>query len=227
MNTNTAYCSVCHSAGKSKEEYTSHYLRESKAPDAKTTCPYLLSITCGYCKNKGHTPKYCPLSMQKAQAQAQAPRQAQAQAPRQAQAPAPRQAQAQASRQAQAPRQAQAQAPRNKYSALSSIMEEEEQTLKKSFEYQQSFPSMHTTTTTTVKQQLTGWAAVAATPKSTKPVTAPVSAPAAEMPTTMPTAAELPKAAELPMPMPMAKAVKPTSVEETYIGTCGYSWADM
>ena len=80
-STPTPYCSVCHSAGKSKAEYTSHYLRASKAPNAKTTCPYLLAITCGYCKGPGHTPKYCPVAMEKNKAHAQQVKaQAQAQA---------------------------------------------------------------------------------------------------------------------------------------------------
>lgn len=62
----TAYCKVCHDAGKSKAEYTSHYVRQTPAPDSKIACPYLLSLECAYCRQKGHTPKYCKTTKNKA-----------------------------------------------------------------------------------------------------------------------------------------------------------------
>lgn len=62
----TAYCKVCHDAGKSKAEYTSHYVKQTPAPDSKIVCPYLLSLECAYCQQKGHTPKYCKMTKRKA-----------------------------------------------------------------------------------------------------------------------------------------------------------------
>ena len=54
------FCPVCRSAGKTEEEYSSHYVRASREPDAEVTCPLLLSRACHTCGEKGHTPKYCP-----------------------------------------------------------------------------------------------------------------------------------------------------------------------
>lgn len=62
----TAYCKVCHDAGKPKTEYTSHYVRQTSSSDSKIACPYLLSLECGYCRQKGHTPKYCNTTKNKA-----------------------------------------------------------------------------------------------------------------------------------------------------------------
>jgi hypothetical protein len=52
-------CKVCEDAGKSPQEFHSHWVRDSKEPNAKVTCPTLLSQKCNYCKKKGHTIKYC------------------------------------------------------------------------------------------------------------------------------------------------------------------------
>ena len=181
------YCSVCHGAGKPKAEYTSHYLRESKAPGAKTTCPYLLSITCGYCKGKGHTPKYCPVAAEKKKA-AQGPSKA---VPSKA---GPSKA---------GPSKAPAPAPAPAVPAPPATILTE-----------QDYPAIGTRIYTRATA-ITGWSAIvtkAPMPKAAAAAEAPM--PKAE--TTMPKA-------EAPMPT----AVKPTFVEETYIGTCGYSWADL
>lgn len=53
------HCKVCEDAGKSPREFHSHWVRESKEPNAKVTCPTLLSQKCNYCKKRGHTIKYC------------------------------------------------------------------------------------------------------------------------------------------------------------------------
>jgi hypothetical protein len=53
------YCKVCHDAGKSETEYTSHFIRETRDPQSKVVCPTLLSLECRYCSRKGHTVKYC------------------------------------------------------------------------------------------------------------------------------------------------------------------------
>ena len=52
------FCPVCKAAGKSQEEYTSHFVKDR--PDGTVVCPILLNQECGYCHEKGHTPKYCP-----------------------------------------------------------------------------------------------------------------------------------------------------------------------
>lgn len=52
-------CKVCQDAGKSPKEFHSHWVRESKDPNSRVTCPTLLSLSCNYCKKKGHTIKYC------------------------------------------------------------------------------------------------------------------------------------------------------------------------
>jgi hypothetical protein len=53
------FCPVCKNAGKTEEEYTSHFVRESREADAKVTCPVLLSQACDICGECGHTKKYC------------------------------------------------------------------------------------------------------------------------------------------------------------------------
>jgi hypothetical protein len=54
------YCKVCHDAGKSESEYTSHFVKSAPGPEGKVVCPTLLSQCCGYCGSSGHTPKFCP-----------------------------------------------------------------------------------------------------------------------------------------------------------------------
>jgi hypothetical protein len=54
-------CSVCKSAGKPEEVYTSHFVRESPDPKSKVICPTLLSQSCLHCGNPGHTTTYCIL----------------------------------------------------------------------------------------------------------------------------------------------------------------------
>jgi len=56
----TPFCKVCKDAGKSEEEYTSHYVRAGPEKDACVVCPTLLSQECAYCHELGHTKKYCP-----------------------------------------------------------------------------------------------------------------------------------------------------------------------
>lgn len=56
----TPFCKVCCDAGKPKEVYTSHYVKDRPGPEGKVCCPYLLSLTCRYCHKTGHTPNHCP-----------------------------------------------------------------------------------------------------------------------------------------------------------------------
>ena len=53
------FCKVCHDAGKSEKEYTSHFVKSAPGPEGKVVCPTLLNQTCGYCGSCGHTPKFC------------------------------------------------------------------------------------------------------------------------------------------------------------------------
>ena len=50
------FCKVCKDAGKTETEYTSHYVKDKTG---KTTCPTLLNQACKYCKQTGHTVKFC------------------------------------------------------------------------------------------------------------------------------------------------------------------------
>lgn len=61
----TPFCKVCKDAGLSKEEYTSHYVKDQPGPHGRVVCPTLLSQKCRYCKNAGHTVKYCPVLKQR------------------------------------------------------------------------------------------------------------------------------------------------------------------
>jgi hypothetical protein len=49
-------CKVCKDAGKSAQEYGSHWPKDK---DGATVCPTLLSQECRYCRISGHTVKYC------------------------------------------------------------------------------------------------------------------------------------------------------------------------
>ena len=57
------FCKVCHDAGKTEAEYTSHFVRS--LPDfngnTKVTCPVLAATECRYCYEFGHTTKFCPI----------------------------------------------------------------------------------------------------------------------------------------------------------------------
>jgi hypothetical protein len=53
------FCKVCHDAGKSESEYTSHFVRSDLGPKGKVVCPTLLSLECRYCFEKGHTVSFC------------------------------------------------------------------------------------------------------------------------------------------------------------------------
>ena len=54
------FCKICKDTGKSHEEYTSHYVRETPDPNSRIVCPTLIASVCRYCKNGGHTVKHCP-----------------------------------------------------------------------------------------------------------------------------------------------------------------------
>jgi hypothetical protein len=49
-------CKVCKDAGKSENEYSSHYVKDL---NGQVTCPTLLSQECRFCGRKGHTTSHC------------------------------------------------------------------------------------------------------------------------------------------------------------------------
>lgn len=57
------FCKVCHDAGKTEAEYTSHFVRSRPDINGKTkvTCPILAVTECRYCYELGHTTKFCPI----------------------------------------------------------------------------------------------------------------------------------------------------------------------
>lgn len=61
----TPFCPVCYDLGKPESVYTSHWLRETPDKDSKIVCKTLQTMKCNYCKEKGHTIKYCPVLAKK------------------------------------------------------------------------------------------------------------------------------------------------------------------
>jgi hypothetical protein len=53
------FCKVCHDAGKSEAEYTSHFVKSEPGANGVVVCPTLLAQGCGFCHEFGHTVKYC------------------------------------------------------------------------------------------------------------------------------------------------------------------------
>jgi len=54
------FCKICKDVGKTHDEYTSHYVRESPSPNSRVVCPTLIAAVCRYCKEGGHTVNHCP-----------------------------------------------------------------------------------------------------------------------------------------------------------------------
>jgi len=63
----TPYCGVCFKAKQSATIYNSHWTRMNSNPRSPITCPLILQTVCKYCKNKGHSAKYCPVAAKKEQ----------------------------------------------------------------------------------------------------------------------------------------------------------------
>jgi len=61
---NGTFCNMCFKAGKPASDYNSHSVKVK----GKVVCPYLLSIECRYCHEKGHTPSGCPVLKRKKRA---------------------------------------------------------------------------------------------------------------------------------------------------------------
>jgi len=56
---NPCFCKVCFDAGEPEEKYKSHFVRDKAGPEGKVVCPRLLATNCRYCKEAGHTIKFC------------------------------------------------------------------------------------------------------------------------------------------------------------------------
>ena len=64
--TKQPFCKVCYDAGKNESVYTSHFVKDKQGSDGKVVCPYLLSLTCTFCKkSEGHTARHCPVLQKK------------------------------------------------------------------------------------------------------------------------------------------------------------------
>ena len=59
VNSKKSFCKVCKDAGKSEQEFTSHFVRSEPGPKGKIVCPTLLVLECKHCFKKGHTISYC------------------------------------------------------------------------------------------------------------------------------------------------------------------------
>lgn len=57
----TPYCGTCHKAGLTLAEYTSHWTKSSPDASGVVVCPLILNSECGYCHERGHFIKYCPI----------------------------------------------------------------------------------------------------------------------------------------------------------------------
>ena len=55
MTDKSKFCKICKDFGKSEAVFRSHNVREKGKP----SCPTLAGLTCRFCKEKGHTPKFC------------------------------------------------------------------------------------------------------------------------------------------------------------------------
>lgn len=53
------FCGVCHKAGKTESEYTSHYTKSESGPNGVVTCPIIKNNKCNKCGKFGHFQDYC------------------------------------------------------------------------------------------------------------------------------------------------------------------------
>jgi len=68
------FCNVCHKAGKSEKEYTSHYIKSVPGPNGIVVCPTILSSECTFCFKLGHwaNEEHCPALREKKRAEKKA-----------------------------------------------------------------------------------------------------------------------------------------------------------
>ena len=62
-NNNKKFCKVCQDAGKPESLFTSHFPRETNDRNSRVVCPTLLAQECRNCGKRGHTIKYCTVSV--------------------------------------------------------------------------------------------------------------------------------------------------------------------
>jgi len=54
------FCKVCYDTGKPDHLFSNHFVRETRDPNSRITCPTLLALECRYCFVRGHTVSKCP-----------------------------------------------------------------------------------------------------------------------------------------------------------------------
>ena len=54
------FCPVCKKNGRPESEYNSHFIRETSDENSPITCPFILSMECNHCGEKGHIVAKCP-----------------------------------------------------------------------------------------------------------------------------------------------------------------------
>jgi hypothetical protein len=64
-NAQTKHCTICANAGLPSEVYSTHYIRESRDPSSRVTCPLLKNNICSKCKLKGHFASSCKVVIRK------------------------------------------------------------------------------------------------------------------------------------------------------------------
>ena len=65
-NNNKKFCKVCQDAGKPESLFTSHFPRETNDRNSRVVCPTLLAQECRNCGKRGHTVKYCTVTVNNA-----------------------------------------------------------------------------------------------------------------------------------------------------------------
>ena len=64
------FCKVCYDTGKPEQLFSNHFVRETRDPNSRITCPTLLALECRYCFVRGHTVSKCP-KLEKVKAEAE------------------------------------------------------------------------------------------------------------------------------------------------------------
>jgi hypothetical protein len=65
------HCTICEKAGYPEEVFKSHFIRETRDPGSKVTCPVLKFNICSNCGKKGHFRNSCRVTAPKPKVQVQ------------------------------------------------------------------------------------------------------------------------------------------------------------